>query len=309
MKILVTDKLASEAVDKLKEKHDVLFEEMDHDKLVEEISKYDALVIRSRTKARKDVIENGKNLKVIGRAGVGVDNIDVDAATQRGIKVVNAPTGASQSVAELTLGLMLALVRQLPKADSSLHEGQWLKKQLKGSELYGKKLGLIGLGNIGSKVAAFAKAMGMEVIAYRRHPVPTPGVEFTSLEELLSSADIISLHLPLTPETRHFVSKKEFAQMKDGVLLVNCSRGGIVDENALYDAIKSGKVARAAMDVYEIEPPTLENNKLLRLKEVALTPHIGAATKEGQKRAGLIVAEEVLKVLDGKEPAFWVNKK
>jgi D-3-phosphoglycerate dehydrogenase len=308
MKVLVTDKLAPEALEKLKEKHEVVFDEMDHEKLVKEIPNYEALVVRSRTKVKQDIIESGKNLKVIGRAGVGVDNIDVEAATQKGIKVVNAPTGASQSVAELTLGLMLALVRNIPKADSTLHKGQWLKKKLRGKELYGKKLGLIGFGRIGSKVATFAKALGMEIIAYRRHPRPFPGVKFVSLDELLSSADIISIHLPFTPETKHLVSSKEFERMKDGVILINCARGGIVDEEALYEAIKSEKVAGAAMDVYEVEPPTPKTSKLLSLDNVVLTPHIGAATEEGQKRAGLIVADEVLKVLEGKEPEFWVNK-
>jgi D-3-phosphoglycerate dehydrogenase len=305
MRVLITDKLAEEAIEKLSEKHEVKFKELNHKELLEQIPEYDALIVRSRTKVTRDVLERGEKLKVIGRAGVGVDNIDVEAATEMGIKVVNAPTSATQSVAEFTIGLMIALSRKITTADRSMHEGKWLKKDLEGNELFGKTLGLIGSGRIGSRVAEIATAIGMNALGYDKKPIEFSCISFVPLDELLSKSDYISIHLPLSPETRHVISKKEFEKMKDGVCMINCSRGGVVDEDALYSAIESGKVAGASIDVYEKEPP--EGSPLLMRDELILTPHIGGSTKEGQIRAGITVVNQVIKVLSGEKPEYLIN--
>ena len=314
MKILITDKMANEAIELLKDAgHDVTFDEMDGETLLKEISAYDALMVRGRTKAVKEVVEAGASgsLKVIGRAGIGVDNVDIETAAKLGIPVVNAPTGSTASVAELAIGHMLALSRHLSKADMTMKKGEWIKKQLKGNELGGKTLGLVGCGNIGRLTGKFAQAFGMSVIGYdpfiSKEDLKKDELEkIDELAELMGKADFISLHLPHIPKTHHIVNKQMISKMKPTACIINCARGGTVDEKALYTALKNGKIAGAGLDVYEQEPP--KDSPLLQLDNIMLTPHIGANTKEGQIRAGTVCAEQILKVLDGKEPDFCVNK-
>ena len=314
MKILITDKMANEAIELLKDAgHDVTFDEMDGETLLKEISAYDALMVRGRTKAVKEAVEAGAggSLKVIGRAGIGVDNVDVETAAKLGIPVVNAPTGSTASVAELAIGHMLALSRHLSKADMTMKKGEWIKKQLKGNELGGKTLGLVGCGNIGRLTGKFAQAFGMNVIGYdpfiSKEDLKKDEIEkIDELAELMGKADFISLHLPHIPKTHHIVNKQMISRMKPTACIINCARGGTVDEKALYTALKNGKIAGAGLDVYEQEPP--KDSPLLQLDNIMLTPHIGANTKEGQIRAGTVCAEQILKVLDGKEPDFCVNK-
>jgi len=314
MKILITDKMANEAIELLKDAgHDVTFDEMDGETLLKEISAYDALMVRGRTKAVKEVVEAGASgsLKVIGRAGIGVDNVDIETAAKLGIPVVNAPTGSTASVAELAIGHMLALSRHLSKADMTMKKGEWIKKQLKGNELGGKTLGLVGCGNIGRLTGKFAQAFGMNVIGYdpfiSKEDLKKDEIEkIDELAELMGKADFISLHLPHIPKTHHIVNKQMISKMKLTACIINCARGGTVDEKALYTALKNGKIAGAGLDVYEQEPP--KDSPLLQLDNIMLTPHIGANTKEGQIRAGTVCAEQILKVLDGKKPDFCVNK-
>jgi len=314
MKILVTDKMANEALVLLKDAgHDVTFDEMDAETLLRQIPTYDALMVRSRTKATKDIIDAGAKgkLKVIGRAGIGVDNIDLKAATDHKIKVVNAPTGATESVAELALAHMLALARQITKADATMKKGEWAKKQLKGVEIFGKTLGLIGCGNIGRKTAEYARAFSMPVIGYdpflSKAELKKYNIQkMDNLGDLVEKADFISLHLPHTKETHHIVDTAMIARMKSTAYLINCARGGTVDEQALYEALKEGKIAGAGIDVFEQEPP--KNSPLFTLDTVVLTPHVGANTKEGQIRAGTVCAEQMIKALKGEKPDFWVNK-
>jgi len=316
MKILISDKTENDVIQKLKNAgYEVTFNEMDSNTLLKEIPNYDALMVRSRTKVVKEVVEAGAKgkLKVIGRAGIGVDNIDIQTAAKNKIKVVNAPTGATASVAELTLLHMLALARQLPKADITTKKGEWMKKQLKGKELFGKTLGLVGTGNIGKLLAKYVKVFSMNVIGYdpfiSEEAMHKDGIKkIDELSKLMEMADFISLHIPHTSETHYIINEKMIAKMKPTAYLINCARGGVVDEKALYNAIKNGKIAGAGMDVFEQEPP-LKDNPLLTLDNVVVTPHIGANTKEGQLRAGLITAEQMMKVLDGKDPDYWVNKK
>lgn len=313
MKVLVTDKLADEAIKMLKDNNfEVKYEELDHDSLLNEIAGYDALIVRSRTKVTADIVEKGAsgNLKVIGRAGIGVDNIDVKKATELGIKVVNAPTGSTISVAELAVAHMLALARSIPKADSSMKRGEWIKKQLKGVELYGKTLGLIGSGRIAQHVARIARGLGMNILVYSPHctdeKAQKMGAKRATLEEVLKESDFVSLHIPKTEETYHLIDEEKLSLMKPTAYLINCARGGVVDEDALYRFLKEGKIAGAAIDVFEEEPP--KGSKLLELENVILSPHIGASTKEAQVRAGTICVEQVMKVLRGEEPDFWVNR-
>ncbi|RLF50650.1 MAG: phosphoglycerate dehydrogenase [Thermoplasmata archaeon] len=309
MKILITDEVAEEAIEKLKEKHEVVFKELRGENLIKEIGEYDALMVRSATKVTADVIKAGKNLKVIGRAGIGVDNIDIEEASKHGIYVVNSPGGSTRSVAELSIALMFALARKITRADASMKNGEWAKKKLKGIELQGKILGLIGSGRIAQEVAKIANCLGMHVLVYSPHCTPEKAkamnAELKSMEEIFSMADFISLHVPLTNDTRHMINEALLRKMKPTSFLINVARGGVVDEEALYKLLKEGSIAGAAMDVYEQEP---YKGKLSELDNIILTPHIGAATKEGQIRAGVICAEQILKVLDGKEPDYWVNK-
>lgn len=294
-KILLADSLDKEAIDRLKAMPQfevTLKTGMDEAELVKTIPGFHAAVVRSATKITRPVIEAATDLELIVRAGIGLDNIDVEAAREKGIQVANTPAATSISVAEHTFGLMLAAVRQHGRANLSMKEHRWEKKALSGTELFGKTLGLIGFGRIGREVARRALAFGMKVIAYDIIPIETDlEVDQVSLDELLSQADIISLHLPLTKESRHMISQAQFERMKNGVILINAARGGIVDEAALLEALNSGKVRAAALDVFEKEPPT--DFTLIDHPNVIATPHIGAAAEEGQKRAGL----EVVKIL------------
>ncbi len=265
------------------------------------ISNYDALVVRSRTHVTKEIAESGKRLKVIGRAGAGLDNIDMDAAKKCGITVLNTPEAPADSVAELAIGLMLALVRKITVADRSMKDGKWLKKELSGSLLKGKTLGLIGLGNIGVRVAKIAREIGMNIIFTKRTPparelVEALAAEFVSLDELLNRSDVVSIHVPLNQQSYHMIGARELGLMKPGALLVNTSRGAVVEEKALLDTLTSGKLAGAALDVYESEPP--KDLKLVRLPNVVCTPHIGAQTKEAQKTASTLIAEKIIKFFE-----------
>jgi D-3-phosphoglycerate dehydrogenase len=315
MNILITDKMADEAISLLKDAgHDVTYDEMDAETLLKEIPKYDALMVRGRTKVVTEVVNAGAkgNLKVIGRAGIGVDNVDIKTAAKHKIPVVNAPTGSTISVAELTIAHMLSLARHLSKADSTMKKGDWAKKQLKGSELNGKILGLIGCGNIGRCTAELAQAFNMKIIGFDpflgREILNKSKIEkFENLVDLMEKSDFISLHLPHTPETHHIVNNEMISNLKSTPFLINCSRGGTVDEHALYSALKDKKIAGAGIDVFESEPP--KDSPLLKLDNVTLTPHLGANTNEGQIRAGTICAEQIIKVLNKEKPDFWVNKK
>ena len=315
MNILITDKMALEAIDLLKKaNYNVSYEELNQEELINEIPKYDGLMIRSRTKVNEEVIKSGSKgkLKVIGRAGIGVDNIDIKTCANKNIYVVNAPTGATQSVAELAITYMLSLSRNISKADSTIKKGEWIKKKLMGTEIFGKTLGLIGCGNIGKVTAKYAISFNMSVIGYdpfiSKQEMQKDGItKIEKLEDLMSKSDYISLHLPHIKSTHHIVNHEMLSKMKNSAFLINCSRGGTVDEKALFNLLKEGKIAGAGIDVFESEPPI--NNPLLKLDNVILTPHIGANTKEGQIRAGTVCAEQVIKVLNGEKPDFWVNKK
>ena len=276
------------------------------DDLLKEIPEYDALIVRGRTKVTASVMDAGSRLKVIGRAGVGVDNIDLEAAKTHNIAVVNAPTSTSLAVAELTFGLLLALAREIPRADTGMKQGKWLKKELEGVELNGKTLGVIGFGRIGVEVGKRATAFGMNVIAYdpliSEDEIKKRGADPISLQDLYTRSDFISLHMPLTDDTRNMVGQQAFSQMKDGVRIVCAARGGIIDESALVAALKSGKVAGAALDVFSVEPPGL--TETVSHPHVIATPHIGAQTAEAQARASEDIAHEVLSTLRG-ESLRW----
>jgi D-3-phosphoglycerate dehydrogenase len=304
MKVLVADPIAEEAIELMrKEGLDVVVKtDLSHEELLETIGDYDALIVRSRTKVTKDVIERAKRLKIIGRAGVGVDNIDIDYATQKGIVVVNAPGGNTISAAEHTIGLIFAIARRIPQADRSVKDGKWERKKFMGVELRGKTIGIIGLGRIGYEVAKRVRALEMKILAYdpyiSEERAKTVGAKLVDLDELLMNSDFITIHVPKTKETENLISDREFEMMKDGVYIINASRGGIVNEEALYKALKSGKVAGAALDVYEKEPPD-RDNPLLKLDNVVTTPHIGASTKEAQMMVGVTIAHEIISFFKG----------
>ena len=293
MKVLVSDPIAEQGIEILKNAGFEVVQKtgLSPEELAKVIPDFDGIIIRSATKVTKEVIDAANNLKVIGRAGIGLDNVDRDAAKERGVKVVNTPTATSISVAELALGMMFSAARRIPQASVSTKSSKWEKKKFKGFELYGKKLGIIGIGRIGSEMAKRAKALGMEVIAYDPYVKTSDYANIVDLDTLLKESDYISLHIPKTSETEHILDKKAFDKMKEGVVIINCARGGVVDENALYDAINDGKVRIACIDVFESEPA--KDNKLFDLEQVIVTPHIGAQTKEGQTRAGTQIAELV----------------
>jgi len=309
MKILVTDGIDSSAIAVLRKSHDVDIRELDADGLLAAIPTYHALIVRGRTMVTKDVLARGTHLKVVGRAGVGVDNIDVEAATARKIAVVNAPTSSTVSVAELAIGHMVSLLRHLPEADRSVKAGKWEKGKLEGRELFGKTLGLLGSGRIGAEVAKRAQAFGMPVIAYDPYLSPATadhlGIRLVEKERLFREADVLSIHAALTAETRSLVGAVELASMKRDAILVNCARGEIVDESALAEALRSGTIAGAALDVFGKEPPV--GSPIIGVTNAVFTPHLGASTIEAQGRAGAIVAEQVMKVLAGERPEFLVN--
>ena len=298
MKILVCDPISEDAIKKLRSLgHNVDVKSgMSSDELKNTVPDYECMIVRSATKVRKEIIDAATNLKLIIRGGVGIDNIDVEYAKSKGIEVRNTPAASSISVAELTIAHMLALIRYIPRGTRSLKENKWEKKKLKGRELYGKTLGIIGIGRIGREVAKRALCFGMNVIVYDPYIKEVEGLDlkFVDFNETITNADFITIHTPLTEETHHLLSDKEFAKMKEGVYIINCARGGIIDEDALYRAINSGKVAGAAFDVFEKEPP--EGNKLLTLDNFIATPHIGASTSEAQDRIG----EEIIKIIEGR---------
>ena len=297
-KVLICDALHPDALEELQSlsEFDVTVKTgMDESELIKTIPDYDAAVVRSATKITKNVISAASNLELVIRAGIGLDNIDLKAAEEKGIAVANTPRATTISVAEHTFGLMLGAVRQHGRGNLSMKEHKWEKKTLKGSELYEKTLGIIGSGRIGLAVAQRAISFGMKVIAYDIVEIKTDlDVKQVSLDELLENADLISLHLPLTEGTKHIISDDEFSKMKQGVVIVNAARGGVVDEKALLKSLNEGKVKAAALDVYEKEPP--DSFELIDHQNVLATPHIGAACAEGQKRAGL----EVVKILKEK---------
>jgi len=299
MKICVCDPLPDNAVQMMKDNG---FEVdvktgMPPEEVIKAVKDYDALIVRSATKVTKEVIDAGDKLKLVVRGGVGVDNIDTAAAEAKGVTVKNTPGASTVSVAEHAMALMLSLMRQIPMADKSMKEGKWEKKAFKGTELYKKTLGLIGSGRIGIATAKRAQGFEMNVLAYDpyadENTLKQAGIRLvTKLDELLAQSDVISLHIPKTKETAHIINKKNIDKMKDGAILINAARGGTVDEKAVYDALKSGKLKGAALDVFEKEP--LENSPLYELDNVILTPHLGATTKEGQARVGTEAAQTII---------------
>ena len=293
-KILISDKIFEEGIRFLEEKEYQITRawDMPKNELPKIIGDYDALIVRSATKVKGELLDNAKNLKVIGRAGEGLDNVDYEKANSLGIAIVNTPHVSYMSVAELTIGHLLALARGIVQGTTSLRVGKWEKEKLMGTEVNGKTLGVIGCGYIGKTVERLAISLGMKVL-----PVEECAYDrFVPLGEMLPQADFITIHVPLTPHTRHMISTKEFKLMKDGVMFIDCSRGGVVDQEALYNALLSGKVKGAALDVFEEEPP--KNSKLLTLDNVIATPHMGAQTYEAQLKASIQIAKAVIEALE-----------
>lgn len=303
MRVLVSDNLGEIGIQMFEEAQGIEVDVktgLTPEELKEIIGQYDGLVIRSATKVTEDLLESATNLKVVGRAGIGLDNVDIPEATKRGVVVMNTPTGNVITTAEHTIAMMMALTRNIPSGTSSMKEGRWDKKKLQGREVYKKTLGVIGYGKIGSIVADRARGLKMNVVIY--DPFVTPekiqndGYEPATLEELYSKADYISVHVPKMKTTLNLLNKEAFDQMKPGVMVINCARGGIVNEADLYDALVSGKVAKAALDVFESEPPS-GDNPLLGLKQVICTPHLGASTKEAQTNVAVMVADQIIQYL------------
>ena len=299
MKLLICDKTDARAIAAMREAGIEVDEKvgLTPDELLATVPDYEAMVVRSATKVTAAVIDAAVNLKLIVRGGVGLDNIDLDYAKSKGVVVHNTPRASSDSVAELTIGYLLALARKIPQATASMRAGEWQKKLFRGTEIQGKTLGLIGFGNIGQAVGRRAHVLGMRILFYRRTPTEVEYARQVSLDALLAESDYISLHVPLTEETANIIDAAAIAKMKDGVYIVNCGRGGTLDEDALYDALKEGKVAGAALDVYTDEKTVKGNPRLFELRDehgfslVIGSPHIGAATIEGQQRVGEEVAQ------------------
>ncbi|NLC55458.1 MAG: phosphoglycerate dehydrogenase [Armatimonadetes bacterium] len=311
MRVLVADPVAQEGIELLRQGAEVdVVTGLAREELIERIAQYDGLVVRSETKVTAEVIAAAERLKVVARAGVGVDNIDVDAATRRGVVVVNSPDGNTVAAAEQTIALLFGVARNTPQAHQSVKAGKWERSRFLGVELYGKVLGVVGLGKIGQQVARRARGLEMRVVV--SDPYVTTehaqrlGVELVELPQLLAMADFLTIHVPLTKETRHLISDTQFDRMKTGVRLVNCARGGVVDEAALLRAIESGKVAAAALDVFEKEPLPADS-PLLRCEKVITTPHLGASTREAQVNVSVDVAEQVLDVLQGRPARSAIN--
>jgi D-3-phosphoglycerate dehydrogenase len=298
MKVLVADEISKNGVELLKGQGYTVDVKLGlkEDELAKVIKDYEVLLVRSATKATRKVIQAAPKLKVIGRAGIGVDNIDVDAATERGVLVMNAPSGNVVSTAELTMGMIFALARRIPQADASMKRGEWKRKEMKGSQVQGKILGIAGLGRVGAEVAKRASSLGMTVIAYDPLVSPEVGVRLhvrlVTLDRLLAESDVITLHTPLTAQTKNMLGKDELAKMKKSAVIINCARGGVVNEDALCEALSANKIAGGALDVYENEPPT--GSKLLTLQNIVLTPHLGATTVEAQEEVGSEIAEQVI---------------
>ena len=276
--------------------------EITADQILEKISNYNIVIVRSRTTITKEMIEKADNCKIIARVGVGLDNVDQDAAKTKNIRVINAVEGAMNAVAELVLGLMLSLARQTGRGDRAIRNDQWLKKELKGTELRGKYLGIIGLGNIGKRLGRLARALNMNVIGYDVMPIDEEfakevGLMKSDLNTLLQSSDYVSIHVPLLDSTYHLLDAEKMSTMKKTAKIINTSRGGVVDEDALYNALKNGTLGGAALDVFEKEPAI--GTKLAELDNVILTPHIGAQTKEAQSLAANVIAEKIIQILRG----------
>jgi len=304
VKVLITDPLEDNGIEVLRKAgFDVVVKtEWSPEDLLSLVSDIDGLVVRSRTKVTSEVIDAASQLKVIGRAGVGVDNIDVSYAKEKGINVVTAGDAPADSVAEIAFGLLLSVARSLSEADRSMKEEKWDKKRFIGSQFSGKVLGVVGVGNIGSRVVRIAHAMGMRILAYdvvaHEELKERFGVEYVSLEELLKEADFVTIHVPFLPQTRNLISKKEIALMKKDAIIVNTSRGGILDEEAVYEALVEGRLRGAGFDVYSEEPPKSEIlKKLISLPSVVCTPHIASQTNEAQEAVAVKTAERVVKIL------------
>ena len=276
--------------------------EITPDQILEKIENFEVVVVRSRTKITKDMIEKANKCKIIARVGVGLDNIDQTAAKEKNIRVINAVEGAMNAVAELVIGLMLSLAREIPRADREVRNGNWIKKELMGTELRGKYLGIVGLGNIGKRLGRLAKALNMNIIGYDVVPIDEEfskevGLMKADLGTLLASSDYVSLHVPLLDSTKHLINSEKMDTMKNTARIINTSRGGVIDEDALYEYLKNGKLGGAALDVFEVEPAT--SNNLARLPNFISTPHMGAQTKEAQSLAANVIAEKIIQILRG----------
>ncbi len=315
-RVLITDPISPKGIEILEREEDVEVAnepEIPFDRLLEIVKDFDAIITRSRTPVNRELLSRAKRLKVIGRAGVGVDNVDLEYASKLGILVVNTPGANTIAATELTLMHMLNVLRNSHKAHQSLKEHHWDRKKFMGTELFGKTLGIIGLGNIGSQVAIRCKSFGMKVLCYDPYiPDEKPkrlGVKRVyDLYTLLKESDIITIHTPLTEETKGMIGEREFEVMKDGVYIINCARGGIIDERALLKYLKLGKVRGVGLDVFSVEPPNWEFiDELLKFENVSLSPHIGANTYESQENVGVIVAQQVIKALKGRTPEHVVN--
>ncbi len=302
--VLICDSINQNGIDILKKagmkvdyKPNILTEE-----LLSIVKDYQVILVRSRTKITREVIQAASNAKIIARAGVGLDNIEVTAAEEKGIRVVNAPEAAINAVSELTVGNMISLARSIPLADSEMKRGKWIKKDLMGTELSGKYLGIVGVGNIGRNVGRIAKGLRMNLIGYDPYPIDRDyikevGLIVTDLNTLIQSADFITCHVPLLEETKHLFNAELISNMKSTAFLINASRGGVIDESALYNALCNGSIAGAALDVFETEPPL--NNLLIGLPNVICTPHIAAQTKEAQALTSIVIAEKIIQIIRG----------
>ena len=276
--------------------------EITPEQILEKISSFNIIIVRSRTTITKEMIDKADNCKIIARVGVGLDNVDQEAAKAKNIRVINAVEGAMNAVAELVLGLMLSLARQTARGDRAIRDGKWLKKELKGTELRGKYLGIIGLGNIGKRLGRLARALNMNIIGYDVVPIDEEfssevGLMKADLGTLLASSDYVSLHVPLLDSTKHLINAEKMSTMKNTSRIINTSRGGVIDEEALYEFLKDGKLGGAALDVFEVEPAT--SNKLASLPNFISTPHMGAQTKEAQSLAANVIAEKIIQILRG----------
>jgi len=276
--------------------------EITPEQIAEKIGNFEVVVVRSRTKMTRELIAKADKCQIIARVGIGLDNIDQEAAKEKNIRVINAVEGAITAVAELVIGLMISMAREIPRADREIRNGNWIKKELMGSELKGKYLGIVGLGNIGKRLGRLARALNMNIIGYDVVPIDDEfskevGLMKADLDTLLSSADYVSFHVPLLDSTRHMINAEKLKMMKNTARIINTSRGGVIDEEALYNSLKDGSLAGAALDVFEVEPAT--ENKLITLPNFIATPHIGAQTKEAQLLAANIIAEKIIQILRG----------
>ena len=302
--VLICDQVSSTLKDILEKNGlKVTYEpEITPEQIDEKIGNFEVVVVRSRTKMTRELIAKADKCKIIARVGIGLDNIDQDAAKEKNIRVINAVEGAITAVAELVIGLMISMAREIPRADREIRNGNWIKKELMGSELKGKYLGIVGLGNIGKRLGRLARALNMNIIGYDVAPIDDQfskevGLMKADLDTLLSSADYVSFHVPLLDSTRHMINAEKLKMMKNTARIINTSRGGVIDEEALYNSLKDGSLAGAALDVFEVEPAT--ENKLITLPNFIATPHIGAQTKEAQLLAANIIAEKIIQILRG----------